>query len=540
MIKNIRLLLLGLLLLNLSQNNSWAVDYTKDSSNILTWAFSEGSGTFVKNSHGTKTSPYLSSTNLISSDTLYLMGSEDGINWNFLHIGALYTASSPDTGVRDPDILKIGSTYYVVFNNNSNLGNLSLISSTNIFSWSLVTRIDFTSIGANARTWGCRWFVDDDDSVHVFVAVSATGTSPDGDYQIYEVHPTSSDLSTWSSPVLITGTSLPDTMIDPFVISKANSPNGKYVIWYKMDDSTNYLEYMSSDSLTSGYTVTKSGNWAGWGTAHEGPTLIKTNNSTWRIYFTNSDNSWSYSESTDNWVNWSSATNLPTLLNQGSQFGHFKKVPEWNVPNYHGGWFKGSGTPAWSTTVPNSNIIGSGNFGGTDWITANPNPPFDITDELTVCFWAKDSDYTGTNDYVFEKGTSRYSVIYGFNSGKWEFYCEGYTGDDPRTALTTSITDNNWHHIAFTFDSTGVKGYLDGVLDVTNTGTTTLSATSGNIRLGASNSGGNGYEGLLAELGLFKRALTPNEINEIYKKGQAGGPYKLILNNSIFNNVQLN
>ena len=131
--------------------------------------------------------------------------------------------------------------------------------------------------------WNPRWFVDDDDSIHINVNSGDCGVDcfQDSNGQPYILDALNADLTSWSTPTVVTGT-FPDNMIDTLIISPANSPNGKYNIWYK-NETTKYVEYMSSSSLKSGYTVTQSGDWAGWGSGKEGPILLKVG-STWRLY----------------------------------------------------------------------------------------------------------------------------------------------------------------------------------------------------------------------------------------------------------------
>jgi len=226
-------------------------------------------------------------------EKLYLWQSTDGIDWNLLNGGPSYSA--PEYVIRDPSIFKhTDGKYYICYtNNNTSPQNFTgtrfgVASSPDLVTWSHVCWVDF---GGAYYVWAPEWFVDTDGSVHVFVAVN---------YQIKEVHPTDSTFTAWSSPVTITGTDLPASKIDPYMVKLGST----YHLWYKREiGGQNYIEYASSSSLTSGYTVIYSGDWAGWG-QKEGECLVRLNDGSWRIYFNDIIGATYYSDSYDNWQTW--------------------------------------------------------------------------------------------------------------------------------------------------------------------------------------------------------------------------------------------
>lgn len=196
-----------------------------------------------------------------------------------------------------------------------------------------ITQVDCSSVvsGPGAACWAPEWFKNPDGTLwldangcpHILVALSSTETTT-AVFQIYETHPLNpNDLSKgWSPPLLITGTSLASTMIDPYPIYNA----GTYEIWYKNQNGLRYTEMMSSSSLTSGYSVIHSGDWAGWGGSYEGLTMINTGGSNWIAWLdaTNALGYYVYSLSTDNRVTWSA----PAKVNDnGVQSQHGTVIP---------------------------------------------------------------------------------------------------------------------------------------------------------------------------------------------------------------------
>jgi len=104
-------------------------------------------------------------------------------------------------------------------------------------------------------------------------------------------------------------------------------------------------------------------------------------------------------------------------------------------------------------------------------------------------------------------------------------------GDTPDTG-TTNIQDGNFHHIvAVGTDGGDLNIYVDGQLEITqtnptdivDTGTGSLQNPDGNLIIG--NNPGDidrQWNGLIDDVGQFRRALTSEEITAIYEAGLQG------------------
>ena len=155
----------------------------------------------VKSNSGTSNASYLIGS-FFTSPSLQLMASEDGLNWIIMRADA-YTPPSGD--FRDPSIIKLGSTLWIVYTTAySGATGFGLAKSIDGgFTWSFVRNV--TVDGAATNTWAPEWFMDSDGSVHVLVGIE-TDTSNGGNMHIFELHPTPSDPSgAWSAPVSIDG-----------------------------------------------------------------------------------------------------------------------------------------------------------------------------------------------------------------------------------------------------------------------------------------------------------------------------------------------
>lgn len=86
---------------------------------------------------------------------------------------------------------------------------------------------------------------------------------------------------------------------------------------------------------------------------------------------------------------------------------------------------------------------------------------------------------------------------------------------------TTDITDNKWHHLAFTYDGKMGRAYVDGELEIeAPNGTTFQSADP--ITIGVPNlNNANGLKGIIEEIRISNVARTEDEIQEAMDVGLA-------------------
>ncbi len=113
------------------------------------------------------------------------------------------------------------------------------------------------------------------------------------------------------------------------------------------------------------------------------------------------------------------------------------------------------------------------------------------TERFGVIFSNRDANGQGT--YIGTTGEGKVVVFDTF----------GFTG-------TKVVTDNRWHHVAYTYDGTTAAIYVDGVPDGAYTG--------GRVELGEPASlgfdatYGNSFTGLVDELAIYPHALAPPQI----------------------------
>ena len=97
------------------------------------------------------------------------------------------------------------------------------------------------------------------------------------------------------------------------------------------------------------------------------------------------------------------------------------------------------------------------------------------------------------------------SILYAGHNGSWT-----------TVASSTSLALNTWYFGAVTFNTTtGWRLYVNGNLESTSASTTTFTGTGG-ILIGAFNDAGNLWNGRIASIGVYNRALSASEILQNY------------------------
>lgn len=246
-------------------------------------------------------SDYLATFFRPDSSALYIYRSSNAIDFAPIRSEAVYSLSG--RVLRDPSIMYKDGYWWCVYsdvpsNSDFNTTRFGVAKSTNLLDWQHAFNID----SGTPQTWAPEWFVDTNGKVYVIVALY---------FHTYllEINLNSGTIGT-STDLNIPGDSIDGTIV---------FDSGTYYLFVK-NETTKYIERYTASAVTGPYTITGSGNWAGWGADIEGPSIVKLPDGTWRIYF-DGYNAGEYYTSTASALSsntWSAKTTLPQKVRHGS------------------------------------------------------------------------------------------------------------------------------------------------------------------------------------------------------------------------------
>jgi hypothetical protein len=153
---------------------------------------------------------------------------------------------------------------------------------------------------------------------------------------------------------------------------------------------------------------------------------------------------------------------------------------------------------------------------------------FSQYDSFSICLWCKPV----TNGYIVckmrkqgQSGCFGYQLSWGSTKLRFAFYVEkSGIGSTPVYSGDISAPAGDWYHVAAVYDNKAMRIYLNGILRDSGTfAYDTGSTTPGkDLAIGARSydSTVTGYFGGLADdVRIYDRALTEEEINQLYLMG---------------------
>ena len=176
--------------------------------------------------------------------------------------------------------------------------------------------------------------------------------------------------------------------------------------------------------------------------------------------------------------------------------------------------------------IDDTEALVTGDSGSTDISGANQS--------MSIVAWIKVESSTATYDGIVTKdddsnGSRQYWL--GVDTNNAVFALLSSDGSAINYAIgATALNTGTWYHIAFVYNDTDIRVYLDGSLD-SNGASNPAAYINGvfdgtnDFRIGCYGNGGalfSHFDGLVAEVGVFDRALSAEEVKEIKDYGLRG------------------
>ena len=141
---------------------------------------------------------------------------------------------------------------------------------------------------------------------------------------------------------------------------------------------------------------------------------------------------------------------------------------------------------------------------------------------LTISLWVNAGTQSNNYRYFLEKGNLSYVVYTGGTTTDLLFLIYDGSSYYFSNALTNTL-DNNWHHIAFTYDGSQIIGYKDGVANTPVSASGTILHDTNPLRIGSrAPSLGNYPNGKMSNVQIFNTALPAtgsNSVETLYNNG---------------------
>lgn len=204
----------------------------------------------------------------------------------------------------------------------------------------------------------------------------------------------------------------------------------------------------------------------------------------------------------------------------------------------YAGSFGGSG-PAISLETKAG--AGSVSFDGGSYLTPTNRLLSTLAGSFTISLWVNTTQDNGDpNDYAFNgdgiisadvPGLANDLVPVALTGGQIAFNTGNpQNGYDDTINSSATVNDGSWHHVVVSRNQvTGEKDiYIDGTLDTSDFDTTNLLNDPQLLTIGGNsdasdpdpaspdNNGYGGYQGLLDDIQIYERVLTPNEVTFLY------------------------
>ena len=140
----------------------------------------------------------------------------------------------------------------------------------------------------------------------------------------------------------------------------------------------------------------------------------------------------------------------------------------------------------------------------------------DLINNATISIWIKPVGVLGSVVSKYGNGNESYEFIYNNNTHGLYGHVGVVTNPNNNIYSDNPLTLNSWSHCVLVIDNGTAKIFINGNQVFAQQGVNSIFQNNDNVLIGKSVWGGNLFNGLLDDLGIYNRALTPAEITQLY------------------------
>lgn len=151
-----------------------------------------------------------------------------------------------------------------------------------------------------------------------------------------------------------------------------------------------------------------------------------------------------------------------------------------------------------------------------DYVNCGNGASLNITDQVTLAAWIKPTDAANSEHNPFVvKGDTSYALKH--NTGNTiEFFIYDGTWYAANSPVLTTDFNNEWHHVAGTYDGVQLKVYVDGAVVGSNLHTGVIASAAYDVNIGRDAQNTTRlYHGLIDEVRIYRGALSKSEIAKL-------------------------
>jgi len=155
------------------------------------------------------------------------------------------------------------------------------------------------------------------------------------------------------------------------------------------------------------------------------------------------------------------------------------------------------------------------NLTGSEEVTGSDNlDEVATTNKFTIEAWFKastDANYRA----IFSRGTSwAAGNLYVYMNADGNVQASANDLSNTLTSTTAGLADSKWHHVAYTYDTTTIKLYIDGKLEATAASTSGINTQTAGFKIGDRD--GANWVGNIGRVSVWKNALSETLIRKMF------------------------